>query len=374
MKILIIPDSFKGCLSAKQVANAIEKGILDIYPNLKVDKFPFSDGGEGAIDILASKNLGSLITVKTENALGKKMKAKYLLFHNKKSAWIELSQASGIMHINENERNILRASTYGTGVLIKHALDSGCQEIILGVGGSATNDAAAGIFQALGGSLLDKKGKQIEKGGADLCRLVSIIDPKINKSITWKIAYDVINPLIGKNGASTIYGPQKGASEDEIKILEKSLLNFSKVIKEHNGKSISKIQGGGAAGGVAAGIFGFFNAELFSGFTILSEIFDLESQIQSADLIFTGEGKIDSQSLNGKLIGRLGGLAKENKIPLICLVGSKEKGLEEKFYENGLTKVFSIQKEHMTVEQSKSNASQLLSETAGKVLRYYIEK
>ena len=171
-----------------------------------------------------------------------------------------------------------------------------------------------------------------------------------------------------------LYIPQKGASKDEIKILEKSLLNFSKVIKEHNGKSISKIQGGGAAGGVAAGIFGFFNAELFSGFTILSEIFDLESQIQSADLIFTGEGKIDSQSLNGKLIGRLGGLAKENKIPLICLVGSKEKGLEEKFYENGLTKVFSIQKEHMTVEQSKSNASQLLSETAGKVLKYYIEK
>ena len=206
--------------------------------------------------------------------------------------------------------------------MIKHALDSGCQEIILGVGGSATNDAAAGIFQALGGRLLDKNRKEIEKGGADLCRLVSIIDPKLNKFVRWKVTCDVVNPLIGKNGASTIYGPQKGASMDEIKILEKSLLNFSKVIKEHNGKSISKIQGGGAAGGVAAGIFGFFNAELFSGFTILSEIFDLESQIQSADLIFTGEGKIDSQSLNGKLIGRLGELAKENKIPIICLVGS----------------------------------------------------
>ena len=374
MKILIIPDSFKGCLSAKQVANAIEKGILDIFPDVEVEKLPFSDGGEGAIDILAAKNLGSLITIKTENALGKKMKAKYLLFNNKKSAWIELSQASGIMHINENQRNILRASTYGTGLLIKHALDSGCQEIILGVGGSATNDAASGIFQALGGSLLDIKKKQIEKGGAELSRLTSIIDPKINRSVTWKIACDVVNPLIGENGASAIYGPQKGASEDEIEILENSLLNFSKVIKKHFGRSISKIKGGGAAGGVAAGMFGFFNAKLFSGFTILSEIFNLESQIKSADLIFTGEGKIDSQSLNGKLVGKLGGMAKENKIPIICLVGSKEKGLDERFYENGLTKVFSIQKERMTIEESKSNASQLLSETAGKVLGQYINK
>ena len=374
MKILIIPDSFKGCLSAKQVANAIEKGILEILPDVEVEKLPFSDGGEGAIDILAAKNLGSLITIKTENALGKKMNAKYLLFNDKKSAWIELSQASGIMHINENQRNILRASTYGTGILIKHAIDSGCQEIILGVGGSATNDAASGIFQALGGSLLDIKRKQIEKGGADLCRLTSIIDPKIDRPVTWKIACDVINPLIGKNGASAIYGPQKGASEDEIEILENSLLNFSKVIKKHFGKSISEIKGGGAAGGVAAGMFGFFNAKLFSGFTILSEIFNLESQIKSADLIFTGEGKIDSQSLNGKLIGKLGGMAKENKIPIICLVGSKEKGLDERFYENGLTKVFSIQKERMTIEESKSNASQLLSEAAGKVLGQYIEK
>ena len=176
------------------------------------------------------------------------------------------------------------------------------------------------------------------------------------------------------NGASAIYGPQKGASEDEIEILENSLLNFSKVIKKHFGRSISKIKGGGAAGGVAAGMFGFFNAKLFSGFTILSEIFNLESQIKSADLIFTGEGKIDSQSLNGKLIGKLGGMAKENKIPIICLVGSKEKGLDERFYENGLTKVFSIQKERMTIEESKSNASQLLSEAAGKVLGQYIEK
>ena len=374
MKILIIPDSFKGCLSAKQVANAIEKGILDIFPDVEVEKLPFSDGGEGAIDILAAKNLGSLITIKTENALGKKMKAKYLLFNNKKSAWIELSQASGIMHINENQRNILRASTYGTGLLIKHALDSGCQEIILGVGGSATNDAASGIFQALGGSLLDIKKKQIEKGGAELSRLTSIIDPKINRSVTWKIACDVVNPLIGENGASAIYGPQKGASEDEIEILENSLLNFSKVIKKHFGRSISKIKGGGAAGGVAAGMFGFFNAKLSSGFTILSEIFNLESQIKSADLIFTGEGKIDSQSLNGKLIGKLGGMAKENKIPIICLVGSKEKGLDKRFYENGLTKVFSIQKKRMTIEESKSNASQLLSETAGKVLGQYINK
>ena len=374
MKILIIPDSFKGCLSAKQVANAIEKGILDIFPDVEVEKLPFSDGGEGAIDILAAKNLGSLITIKTENALGKKIKAKYLLFNNKNSAWIELSQASGIMHINENQRNILRASTYGTGILIKHALDSGCQEIILGVGGSATNDAASGIFQALGGSLLDIKKKQIEKGGAELSRLTSIIDPKINRSVTWKIACDVVNPLIGENGASAVYGPQKGASEDEIEVLENSLLNFSKVIKKHFGRSISKIKGGGAAGGVAAGMFGFFNAKLFSGFTILSEIFNLESQIKSADLIFTGEGKIDSQSLNGKLIGKLGGMAKENKIPIICLVGSKEKGLDERFYENGLTKVFSIQKERMTIEESKSNASQLLSEAAGKVLGQYIEK
>ena len=373
MKILIIPDSFKGCLSAKQVANAIEKGILEILPDVEVEKLPFSDGGEGAIDILAAKNLGSLITIKTENALGKKMNAKYLLFNDKKSAWIELSQASGIMHINENQRNILRASTYGTGILIKHALDSGCQEIILGVGGSATNDAASGIFQALGGSLLDIKRKQIEKGGADLSRLNSIIDPKINRSVTWKIACDVVNPLIGENGASAVYGPQKGASEDEIEVLENSLLNFSKVIKKHFGRSISKIKGGGAAGGVAAGMFGFFNAKLFSGFTILSEIFNLESQIKSADLIFTGEGKIDSQSLNGKLIGKLGGMAKENKIPIICLVGSKEKGLDERFYENGLTKVFSIQKERMTIEESKSNASQLLSETAVKVLGQYIK-
>ncbi len=371
MRILIIPDSFKESLTANEVSLAIHKGIIAVLPKAEVVKIPFSDGGEGALEVLMEFSKGKLVNCETEDALGKKRFGKYFLFKERKAAWIELSQASGLAQINPDRRDILRASTYGTGLLIKDALSKGCKEIILGVGGSATNDAGAGIFQALGGQLLDANGNNLERGGASLNILDSLIPFDISKNIKWRVACDVNNKLLGDYGSAAVYGPQKGASRAEVKLLEKSLTQFSKVLEKHFRRPITKIKGGGAAGGTAAGMHGFFNASLESGFSLLAKMVKLESIIQTADLIFTAEGRIDKQSTNGKLTGRVANLAKKNNLPVIGLAGAIE-GPYSAMYKAGFSGLFAIQNGPLDIEYSKRNASALLSDTTGRVLSLFL--
>ena len=370
MRILIIPDSFKENLTSSEVAKAIRKGIINVLPKATIKEIPFSDGGEGALTVLQKYLNGRVIKCKTVNALGKNITAGYFLFKDKKAAWIELSQASGINLIPEEKRNALIASTYGTGLLIKDALEKGCDEIILGVGGSATTDGGAGIFEALGGLLIDKEGNFLDKGGASLKKLNKIVHPKISKKITWKVACDVTNPFLGENGTANIYGPQKGASEEDIALLNESLVNFADNIEKKYKRKISSLVGGGAAGGTAAGLHGFFGAALYSGFFLLSNLIDLEKEIRNVDLIFTAEGNIDQQSIQGKLTGNVAKLGKKYSIPVIGLTG-KLVGDSNILYENGFSGVFSIQNGPMGLSESQLYSSMLLKDITSRVLTFY---
>jgi len=370
MRILIVSDSFKESLSASEATEAIAAGILTIDPSVEIEKIPFSDGGEGALDVLQKYGKGELVLCKTENALGRPIEASYFKFHQNKTAWIELSQASGLALIPSRERDILKASTYGTGQLIKDAIDKGCKEIILGLGGSATNDGGAGLFQALGGRLLDSEGKELQRGGASLSRLHTIIPPKKLPHIKWIVACDVDNLLLGVKGASAVYGPQKGANIDDVKVLEKGLKKFSQSIESHYKKDISKLKGGGAAGGTAAGISGFFDAKLAGGFSLLAKMINLESSVKQADLIITSEGKLDQQSINGKLTVGVARLGKKYGIPVVGLAGAIE-GPFETLYDEGFTGVFSIQSGPLSLEESQTMAAQLIQVATSRIYRFF---
>lgn len=370
MRVLIITDSFKESLSATDVAHAISSGVKKINSSVNLDLLPFSDGGEGGLDVLNKLAKGRLISCQTQNALGEEITANYFLFEESKTAWIELSQASGLAQIPKEKRNILRASTFGTGLLIKDALNKGCKEIILGVGGSATNDAGAGIFQALGGKLLDIKGKELKPGGGELNKLNTIIPAPIYQDVTWKIACDVDNPLLGKRGATKIYGPQKGALKADIDLLEAGLSKLARISLAIFDREIDTIQGGGAAGGTAAGMHGFFNASLTSGFTLLAKMINLEDAVKRADLIFTAEGKIDQQSIYGKLTVRVAQLAKKYGVPVIGLAGGVEAPYEP-LYKEGFSGIFSIQNAPISLIDSKKNAESLLIDTSSRVFNFY---
>lgn len=370
MQVLIVPDSFKESLSSSKTALAIEKGIKRIDQTIKIKSIPFSDGGEGAITVLENFGRGKRISCTTVNPIGRPIKADYFLFEDRSTAWIELSQASGLALLSKDERNPLVTSTYGTGLQIKDALERGCNKIVLGIGGSATNDAGAGILEALGGKLIDKKGNNLKKGGEALGTLNKIILPKKWKEIQWQIACDVDNPLLGLNGASTVYAPQKGATPKEIGVLEANLSHFANYVQKEWHCSIDQVPGGGAAGGTAAGMLAFFNAKLFSGFKLLAQHIDLEKHFEEADLIFTAEGKIDWQSLQGKVPVSVARLAKKHYRPCIGLTGSIE-GPLEKLYQEGFSGVFNIQNGPISLEESMSNTAHLLEETTARVFAYY---
>lgn len=370
MQVLIVPDSFKECLDAQAVAMAIAQGIKNHHPQVKTSTIPFSDGGEGALDLLENHGQGQRVSCPTVDSIGRPITADYILFKNHPTAWIELSQASGLAKLKQSQRNPLVTTTYGTGLQIKDALARGCTKIILGVGGSATNDGGAGIFQALGGRLLDQNHKPLSPGGAALGQLRYLHSPTGLDHIQWQVACDVQNPLLGSRGASRIYAPQKGASTHEVQKLEKSLSHFSKIIKSHYGQSIDRIPGGGAAGGTAAGMLGFFNAQLVSGFNLLAELLHLEEAIKNADLVFTAEGKIDQQSSQGKLTVAVAQMAKKHNTPCVGLAGALEGPLES-FYKLGFSGIFSIQQGPISQKESFKHAASLLTQTTERVFAFY---
>lgn len=369
MQLLVVPDSFKESLSAKEVADAIARGIHSVNPEITVKQLPFSDGGEGALDLLQNLFEGELVTTSTIDAMGRSIKAPYFRFADRKAAWIELSQASGLAQIEVDQRNPMLASTYGTGLQIRHALDHGAEEIYLGIGGSATNDGGTGILSALGGLFSDAEGEMLLPGGGFLTEL-DHIDVEAIPQFQLKVACDVNNPLLGKQGATAVYGPQKGVTPEMEPPLEAGLTNFSKHIELLTQKSVAEVPGAGAAGGCAAGLHGLLGAELVSGFELLAELSQLEEQIAASDLIITAEGRIDGQSLEGKLPVGVAKLAKKHHKPVVVLAGSIGEHLDP-LYALGIDAVFSIQSKPCTLEESISNASELLESTAQRVFKLY---
>jgi glycerate kinase len=369
MQLLVVPDSFKESLSAKEVADAIARGIHSVNPEITVKQLPFSDGGEGALDLLQNLFEGELVTTSTIDAMGRSIKAPYFRFADRKAAWIELSQASGLAQIEVDQRNPMLASTYGTGLQIRHALDHGAEEIYLGIGGSATNDGGTGILSALGGLFSDAEGEMLLPGGGFLTEL-DHIDVEAIPQFQLKVACDVNNPLLGKQGATAVYGPQKGVTPEMEPPLEAGLTNFSKHIELLTQKSVAEVPGAGAAGGCAAGLHGLLGAELVSGFELLAELSQLEEQIAASDLIITAEGRIDGQSLEGKLPVGVAKLAKKHDKPVVVLAGSIGEHLDP-LYALGIDAVFSIQSKPCTLEESISNAAELLESTAQRVFKLY---
>ena len=369
MQLLVVPDSFKESLSAKEVADAIARGIHSVDPEITVKQLPFSDGGEGALDLLQNLFEGELVTMSTIDAMGRSIKAPYFRFADRKAAWIELSQASGLAQIKVDRRNPMLASTYGTGLQIRHALDRGAEEIYLGIGGSATNDGGTGILSALGGLFSDAEGEMLLPGGGFLTEL-DHIDVEAIPQFKLKVACDVSNPLLGKQGATAVYGPQKGVTPEIEPQLEAGLANFSKHIELLTQKSVAEVPGAGAAGGCAAGLHGLLGAELVSGFELLAELSHLEEQIAASDLIVTAEGRIDGQSLEGKLPVGVAKLAKKHHKPVVVLAGSIGEHLDP-LYALGIDAIFSIQNKPCTLEESMNNAAKLLESTAQRVFRLY---
>jgi len=371
VKILIAPDSFKESLSALEVADSIEKGILNFKPDIECIKIPMADGGEGTVDAILNATGGDKIKARVKDPLMREIESFWGLLADSKTAVIEMAAASGLELLALGERNPMLASTYGTGQLIRSALDHGCRKIFIGIGGSATNDGGAGMAMALGARLLDANGLDIGNGGTHLSDLASLdlsgFDERIAQCELIVIS-DVQNPLCGEKGASQIYGPQKGADHEMVVQLDLILSHFGKILESSFGKSIIDEPGAGAAGGLGAGLMTFCNAKLFPGFDTIAEIVQLEKYIQKSDLIITGEGKLDYQTKFGKVPFGVARMAKKVNKPVIGITGTLGKGYKE-LYRYGFQHIFSISEGIDSLEYSILNARNLLIRASERIIR-----
>lgn len=370
MKIVIAPDSFKGSATAITVANAIEKGVLKVFPNAEIIKIPIADGGEGTVDALISGVGGKLKEVSVTAPLGKKVTAGYGLL-NDGTAVIEMAAASGLTLVPKGKRNPLMTTSYGTGELIKDALDSGCERIVIGIGGSATNDGGIGMVQALGVSFKDEHGEELRFGGGELGKLASIdisgLHPGIKKcSIT--VACDVTNPLCGETGASAVYGPQKGATLEMVTLLDTNLRHYAKMIQAQLDKNIADIAGAGAAGGLGAAFMAFCGAQLKSGIATIMDTVDIDRYLSSADLVITGEGRIDGQTVYGKVPVGIASRAKKYHVPVLAIAGSIGKGADA-VYNHGIDGMMSIVDGAMPLPEAMERANELLEAAAERAVR-----
>ena len=370
MRILVAPDSFKGTLKAKEVAEVIEKGIRKVFPEAKVIKVPLADGGEGTVEALVGAVGGRILTREVTSPLGEKIEASFGILSEGATAVIEMAQASGLSLVPPRKRNPLITTTFGTGELIKAALDEGCKKIIIGIGGSATIDGGVGMAQALGAQFLDREGKEIGFGGGSLGEIVSInmehFDPRVKK-VKVVVASDVNNPLCGEKGAAKVYGPQKGADEKMVKILEDNMAHFAQMIKKFLGKDVRDIPGAGAAGGLGAGLIAFMDAEIKSGAEIIMEASHLEEKMKGVDLVISGEGRIDEQTLYGKVPLRVLKIAKKRNIPLVLIGGEvKEKGI---LYKEGVSAIVSCVDQILSLDKALKNARTNLMNASEQTMR-----
>ena len=354
MKVVIAPDSFKESLTALEVALAIEKGFKKVYPEADCQLIPMADGGEGTVQSLVDALKGSLVSAEVKAPLGNLVKAEFGISGDKKTAIIEMAAASGLHLVPMDKRNPRKTSSYGTGQLIKQALDLGVKKIILGIGGSATNDGGSGMLCALGVNFLDKEGKAlIPQGGEDLLLIekvdLSNLDPRL-KEVEIEVACDVSNPLCGKNGASATFGPQKGANPEMVEFLDKALLHYSQVIERDLNINIRDGAGCGAAGGMGGGLKILPKVQLKAGVEIVINTVDLAAAVKEADLVITGEGRMDSQSIHGKTPVGVAKTAKKFNKPVIAIVGCLREDYET-VYEHGIDAVFPIIRQLAPLEE-----------------------
>lgn len=363
MRLLIACDSFKGSATSKQVGEALKDGILRAMPHAEVLVIPVADGGEGTVQALVDATDGKFVTVDVTNPIGERVKASFGILGDGETAVIEMAAASGLTLIPPERRNPWITTTYGTGELIKAALEHGCRRIIIGIGGSATNDAGAGMAQALGIGLLDEDGNQIGFGGGELSRLCRIdmsgLDTRAMEA-EFIVACDVDNPLTGEKGAAYVYAPQKGATPDMVPKLDANLRHFAKVVREQLGVDVEHVPGAGAAGGLGAGLMAFLGAKLRPGTEIVFELVRLEERMRDADLVITGEGQIDSQTAFGKTPVGVAKLAKRYGKPVIAVAGAIGDGAEV-VHAHGIDAVFSIVNRPMTLEEAMGDVVHLLT-------------
>jgi glycerate kinase len=371
VKIVLAPDSYKGSLTAKQACDAMEAGIRKIAPAAQIVKIPMADGGEGTVQSLIDATGGLIFEHEVSNPLGELVKAKFGIMGDGTTAVIEMAEASGLNLISKERRNPLITSTYGTGQLIRKAMDMGCHSFILGIGGSGTNDGGAGMAQALGAKLLDQQGKEIASGGGSLGNLrridLSDMDSRL-RQCTFRVACDVNNPLCGPSGASYVYGEQKGATPEMMKQLDQNLVHFSGIIARDIGVLVEQIPGAGAAGGLGAGLVAFLQAKLEKGVNMVIKATGLVEQLYAADLVITGEGRCDDQTVRGKTPYGVAKAAQRLSIPVIVIAGSIGPGIEV-MYQHGVHSVFSMMDRPMTVDQAMSQAAELLTNATERILR-----
>jgi len=324
LKVVVAPDSFKGSLTAIQAAQAMAAGICDADPSIETVMLPAADGGEGTMCSLVEATGGEIVSVLVKDPLGREVEAGYGVLGDRKTSVIEIAEASGLTLLHEDEKNPLVTSTYGTGELIVHALDAGLRNFIIGLGGSATNDGGVGMLQALGMRFVDEHGVELSSGGGSLGNLYAIdmlhFDKRISES-TFLIACDVSNPFVGPTGASVVFGPQKGASHEMVNRLEENLTRLAHVVEQLTGISLHGKKGAGAAGGAGGAFQAFFPGEMEQGVDVVLNAISFDKQITDADLIITGEGKTDSQTLSGKTPFGVAKMAKNEGKPIILISG-----------------------------------------------------
>ncbi|MCD9466357.1 glycerate kinase [Photobacterium iliopiscarium] len=373
MKIIIAPDSYKESLTAMEVATAIEAGFRQVMPTAEYIKLPMADGGEGTVQSLVDASNGTIIEHQVTGPLGEQVPAFFGLMGDGKTAVIEMAAASGLHLVSPDLRNPMLTTSYGTGELILAALDHGVDHIIVGIGGSATNDGGIGMAQALGVQLLDNKGQALGFGGQALAQLASInittVDPRL-AHIKLEVACDVDNPLCGKKGASHIFGPQKGATPAMVAELDQHLAHYAAIIKRDLAIDVKDMAGAGAAGGMGAALLGLFNAQLRSGIEIVIDAVHLGDIIKDADLVITGEGRIDSQTIHGKTPIGVARTAKKYHKPVIGIAGclSQDCGV---VYDHGIDAVFSVVPAAMSLEHAFNNAAVNVELTARNIAAIY---
>jgi glycerate kinase len=370
MNILIAPDKFRGSLSAEDVAEAISAGIAAVDPAIETISFPLADGGEGTARILTLHNKGKPVRITVNNPVFEPVGAEYGISGDGQTAFIEMAAASGLRLLPSEHRNCCNTSTLGTGEMVLDALNRGVSRIIMGIGGSATNDAGTGMAAALGFRFLDEDGKVLEPVGRNLIR-ISRIDtshaPKIFDMVDVQVACDVDNPLYGKRGAAWVYGPQKGASEEELELLDHGLVNFARVVRNQMGIDVADVPGAGAAGGLGAGCMVFLKAKLVPGIQMVMEQAGFEEQVRKADLIITGEGMVDEQTFRGKVVDGVCSLAVKYNKPVLVVCGRST--LPDLPPDTGIKAIASLTEHFGSEKQALNNAASGITEITAEILR-----
>ena len=369
MKIVIAPDSYKESLSALEVAQAVEAGFRQVFPDADYVLVPVADGGEGTVDAMVAATGGRKETVTVSGPLGEPVEAFYGLTGDGDTAVIEMAAASGLALVPPDRRNPLLTNSRGTGELIRAALDAGARRFILGIGGSATNDGGAGMVQALGARLLDLEGRELDGSGGDLARLeridVSALDPRLAECRI-EVACDVDNPLTGARGASAVFGPQKGATPEMVQALDANLARLARIVGRDLGVAVDTVPGAGAAGGMGAAMLAFFGATLKPGIEIVTAAVDLDTHVRDADLVITGEGRIDFQTVHGKTPIGVARVAKRHGKPVIGIAGSLGADVGV-VHAHGIDAVFSVLGKPCTLDEALRDAAANVELTARNV-------